>query len=315
MGTSLAGICINHGFEKDGFDLGRDLEFYWKFQKKINWETAFEKHKKSRIFDVCFLENATLILTDLETGFWGRTSVKYEVFSFLIQESTMYFSFKWSKESALEQRSFLVEDNLYLEDHSIGEKLPIELEFQDYTELIKAQIKETTGLTLEDFEGKDFYRFKYVGAEELLKDFDYVIRSRYLLRFMDSHLIAKLNFEHQIKLFEIFQAHAVENEIEMYHYIVGGDAEGKMPEESVFQWNYDYLIKEILLPNPEAKPLLDKYFTQKQLDWLFSIDPKDTEFYLEVLNDHLPKQKVQTPDQPHPNKRDHSPKKWWEFWK
>ena len=96
MGTSLAGICVNHSFDKDGFDLGRDLEFYWKFQKKINWETAFEKHKKSRIFDVCFLENATLILTELETGFWGRTSVIYEVFSFLIQESTMYFSFKWS---------------------------------------------------------------------------------------------------------------------------------------------------------------------------------------------------------------------------
>jgi len=75
------------------------------------------------------------------------------------------------------------------------------------------------------------------------------------------------------------------------------------------------LIKEILLPNPEAKPLLDKYFTQKQLDWLFSIDPNDTELYLDVLNDHLPKQNIQTPNETNNSQRNHSPKKWWEFWK
>lgn len=313
MGTSLAGICVNHGFDKDGFDLGRDLEFYWKFQKKINWETAFERHKKHLNFDVCFLENATLILTDHETGYWGRTSGKYEVFSFAMQESTMNFSFKWSKESELEQRSFLIEDNSYLEEHSIGEKLPIELEFQDYSEMIKAQIKETTGLTLEDFEGKDFYRFKYVGGDVLLEDFDYVIRSNYLLRFMDSRLIDGMSDEDQIKLFEYFQSYAVENQIELYKYIVGGDSEGKMPPESAFQSNFKYLIQEILLPNPETKPLVEKYYTQKQLDWLFSIDPNDTELYLEVINDHLPKEENQSFNNAKGSQKDNL-QKWWKFW-
>lgn len=315
MGTSLAGICINHGFDKDGFDLGQDLEFYWKFQKKVNWETAFEKHKKNRIFDVCFLENATIILTDLETGFWGRTSGKYEVFSFAMQESTMNFSFKWSKESELEQRRFLVEDNSYLEEHSIGEKLPIELKFQDYSELIKAQIKETTGLALEDFEGKDFYRFKYVGGDVLLKDFDYVMRSNYLLKFMSNRLINGMTNEDQIRLFEIFHTYAVENEIELYYYIVGGDSEGKMPPESAFQWNYKYLIKEILLPNPETKHFVEKHYTQKQLDWLFSIDPNNKELHLEVLNDQLPKQENQNFGSLNESEKNNSPKKWWEFWK
>lgn len=315
MGTSLAGICVNHSFDKDGFDLGRDLELYWKFQKEVGYDKAFEKNKKNGIYDVCFLEKGTIIFTELETGMWGRTSEKHEVFSFVIQESTMSFSFRWSDRSEFEQRYFRLESGKIEEDVCIGEKLPIENEFDDYTQLIEAQIKQTTGCALTDLSDKKFYRFKWVGANVLLKEFDYALRSGYLFRFSNFELISQYTTEEQKRLFEIYHQHAVENKIDVFHYIIGGDSEGKTPPEFEFQMSFKYLIQEILLPNPETKPLVEKYYTQKQLDWLFSIDPNDTELYLDVLNDHLPKQKDQTPDQPHPNKRDHSPKKWWEFWR
>lgn len=74
MRQSLGGICVNHKFDTDGFDLGRELKLEWKFQKKVSPEIAFERDKKKEVYDVCFLENGTLILTEIETGIWGRTT-------------------------------------------------------------------------------------------------------------------------------------------------------------------------------------------------------------------------------------------------
>ncbi|WP_027382881.1 hypothetical protein [Epilithonimonas caeni] len=312
MGQGLAGICVNKGFDIDGFDLGRDLSFEWQFQKKVSPEIAFEKNKRKKFYDVCFLENATLILTELETGMWGRTSEKYEVFSFVIQESTMSFSFKWSLNSDFEQRYFRVENNIIEEEVSIGEKLPIEGLYDDYTNLIEAQIKETTGFSLKDFSDKEFYRFKWVGWEILSKDLEYILRSEYFYKYVDRGLIPNYTQEEQIRLFELFHKYAVDNNIDVYHYMTYGNSEGIMPIETIFKTNYQDVIK-ILLKNPETESVVKKYYTKNQLDWLFCINQNDEKRYNEILNDHLKIEENVISNEDISRKK--SKKKWWEFWK
>lgn len=312
MGQGLAGICVNKGFDIDGFDLGRDLSFEWQFQKKVSPEIAFEKNKRKKFYDVCFLENATLILTELETGMWGRTSEKYEVFSFVIQESTMSFSFKWSLNSDFEQRYFRVENNIIEEEVSIGEKLPIEGLYDDYTNLIEAQIKETTGFSLKDFSDKEFYRFKWVGWEILSKDLEYILRSGYFYKYVDRGLILNYTQEEQIRLFELFHKYAVDNNIDVYHYMTYGNSEGIMPIETIFKTNYQDVIK-ILLKNPETESVVKKYYTKNQLDWLFCINQNDEKRYNKILNDHLKIEENVILNEDISRKK--SKKKWWEFWK
>ncbi|MPS74550.1 MAG: hypothetical protein E2590_15565 [Chryseobacterium sp.] len=312
MGQGLAGICVNKGFDIDGFDLGRDLSFEWQFQKKVSPEIAFEKNKRKKFYDVCFLENATLILTELETGMWGRTSEKYEVFSFVIQESTMSFSFKWSLNSDFEHRYFRVENNIIEEEVSIGEKLPIEGLYDDYTNLIEAQIKETTGFSLKDFSDKEFYRFKWVGWEILSKDLEYILRSEYFYKYVDRGLIPNYTQEEQIRLFELFHKYAVDNNIDVYHYMTYGNSEGIMPIETIFKTNYQDVIK-ILLKNPETESVVKKYYTKNQLDWLFCINQNDEKRYSEILNDHLKIEENVISNEDISRKK--SKKKWWEFWK
>ncbi|RRJ92913.1 hypothetical protein [Flavobacterium macacae] len=313
MGQSIAGICVNNGFDTDGFDLGRELELEWKFQKKVSAETAFERHKKKGVYDVCFLENVTLILTELETGIWGRTSENMEVFSFVIQESTMTFSFKWSLNSKFEQRYFRVENDVVDDEVSIGEPLPIENLYKDYADLIEAQIKKTTGFSLIDFSDKEFYRFKWVGSEKLLQDIEYALRSGYFYKYMDSRLISSYTPEEQIRLFEIFHQYALENKVDVYHYMTLGNSEGIIPVETVFKSNYQGVIR-ILLENPETESVVKRYYTTKQTDWLFGIDPTDEKFYNKVLNDHLKTEEnfIQNIEELKEEKKD---KKWWEFWK
>ncbi|WP_312824130.1 hypothetical protein [Epilithonimonas sp.] len=315
MSQSIAGICVNKGFDIDGFDLGEDLEFLWQFQKKVSPEIAFEKNKKEKFYDVCFLENATLILTELETGMWGRTSKKYEVFSFVIQESTMSFSFKWSLNSDFEQRYFRVENNSIDEEVSGGEKLAIENLYEDYTELIEAQIKETTGFSLKDFSDKEFYRFKWVGWEVLSKDIDYVLRSGYFYKYFGGELIANYTQEDQIRLFELFHKYAVDNNIDVYHYMTYGNSEGIMPVETIFKTNYHDVIK-ILLKNPETELVVKKHYTKNQLDWLFCIHQNDEKRYNEILNDHLKiEENIILSEIFQEKKSKKKLNKWWEFWK
>ncbi|PZU91357.1 MAG: hypothetical protein DI529_00775 [Chryseobacterium sp.] len=311
MGQGLAGICVNKGFDIDGFDLGRDLSFEWQFQKKVSPEIAFEKNKRKKFYDVCFLENATLILTELETGMWGRTSEKYEIFSFVIQESTMSFSFKWSLNSDFEQRYFRVENNIIEEEVSIGEKLPIEGLYDDYTNLIEAQIKETTGFSLKDFSDKEFYRFKWVGWEILSKDLEYILRSEYFYKYVDRGLIPNYTQEEQIRLFELFHKYAVDNNIDVYHYMTYGNSEGIMPIETIFKTNYQDVIK-ILLKNPETESVVKKYYTKNQLDWLFCINQNDEKRYNEILNDHIKIEENVISNEDISRKK--SKKKWWGFW-
>lgn len=315
MGKSLGGICVNQGFNTDGFELGKALELEWKFQKKVSSAVAFERHKKSGVYDVCFLESGTLIITELETGMWGRTSKKYEVFSFVIQESTMSFSFKYCLNSEFEQRYFRVENDVLVDEVSIGERLPIENLYDNYTDMIEAQIKETTGLSLIDFSDREFYRFKWVGAKSLLQDIEYALKSEYFFKYVDSTLIPNYTQEEQIKLFEALHQHAIESKVDVYHRMTLGNSEGILPVETIFKSNYEDIIK-VLLDNPETESVVKKYYTNNQLDWLFCIDPNDKKRYTEILNDHLNTEDNLTLNKSFQEKiEERIEKKWWKFWK
>lgn len=54
MGQSLGGICVNHKFDTDGFDLGREIELEWKFQKKFLLKLHLKEIKRKEYIMFAF---------------------------------------------------------------------------------------------------------------------------------------------------------------------------------------------------------------------------------------------------------------------
>lgn len=314
MGWSVAGFAINKGFPKDGRELGIATEIYWKFVKKVNYDDAFEKNKKNNFFDVCFLENSTIILANLEWGEFGRPIKEGKILTFVIQESTMSFSIDIYNNYKYERGICVSNNEIEMEQ---GAKSDFELCNTDYTEIISNYIKEITSFSLYDFnESMEFYRFKYVGIDEQIEDIYYMLHYKSYYGYKSIiPALEKYNSESLIILFDELHKIVSENNINPFFidiYTSNPHLESKTEIGDIYKLmeNYSLLIRDFMTKRDDTKKYVNQFYSDQEIPYVFKLSEflkKDSEIYSKI------KKKENTPKEDSfvPIKTE---KKWWEFW-
>jgi hypothetical protein len=315
MGWSIGGCAINKGFHKDGRELGIETEIYWKFLKKVSYDDAFEKHKKKNFFDVCFLENSTLIISNLESAVFGRPIKEGKILSFVIQESTMNFSidiynnYKYERGVIVENNEIKMEQGVKSEFESIN---------NDHTEIISNYIKEITSLSLYEFnESMEFYRFKYVGIDKQIEDIYYMLHYKSYLGYKSIFpVLEKYNSENLIVLFD--EMHKVISKyninpfyVDIYSSNPHLEYNSEIGNIHKLMENYSVLIRDFMTKKDNTKEFVNQFYTDQQIPYLFKLSEylrKDSEIYDKIVNKEN-KEKVVSFN---PIKIE---KKWWELWK
>jgi hypothetical protein len=149
MGFNISGIAINKNYENDFESLQK--QFGWNLikQEEIVFEDASSNWKEEQICDVYFCETGTLIFINMEmcTESWSLTN--NNTFTFALSETSMSFCVYYC-ENGVEKRSIMEFEGERPVDE--GEKLAIEEESEDTSEIIWNQMGVVLGKPFWDIE-------------------------------------------------------------------------------------------------------------------------------------------------------------------
>ena len=164
MGFNISGLVMDRNYEDNFTELQNGLG--WKLEKEseIDFETASENWKELDICDVYFSEKGTLIFLSPDMCSEPFILKRNNTLSFTISETSMVFNFNYCERGVLE-RSILEVENSRINDE--GEKLDIEENILDTSEIIWSQLEVVLGESFWDIEPDEkVERYRFVKTEK-----------------------------------------------------------------------------------------------------------------------------------------------------
>ena len=302
MGFNISGLAINKNYEKDFELLQQELGWNLEKHSEIDFETASSDWIEDEICDVYFSENGTLILMGMEMCTDSYPLKNDHTLTFALSESSMSFFANYC-ENGIEKRSMLeVEDEKITDE---GEKLEVENETNDTSEIILNQLKKVIGKGFWDIDPNEkVVRYTFTknietpSFEETIFDINRPISQEDLSeKFSDEDL-----FEYFDKIIEFAQTNQINAFLIPWSH---GDESRKF-------MNLFAIITEIL-----NRPHLSEQINQRmpvdrfKLLCRFDSDKIDSKTAdqmmkeLAMINNQDGSYSINNVEQ----------KKWWEFWK
>lgn len=164
MGFNISGLVMDRNYEDNFTELQNGLG--WKLEKEseIDFETASENWKELDICDVYFSEKGTLIFLSPDMCSEPFILKRNNTLTFTISETSMVFNFNYCERGVLE-RSILEVENSRINDE--GEKLDIEENILDTSEIIWSQLEVVLGESFWDIEPDEkVERYRFVKTEK-----------------------------------------------------------------------------------------------------------------------------------------------------
>lgn len=314
MGFNISGIAINKNLNGRLDKLSRILNFYdteIKFLKEIDFETASENWKQDGIIDVYFSENTTLIFASLDLLAGAEFSYKNtNILTFSLSETSMAFDFTYT-ENGSNIRSRMEVNGEIIDER--GNRLEIENEEEDISEIIWKMVSEVLGIPFESIETNEkAFRFSikepsHIDSENKIQEikndkFDF---SNLLNR---HDLKTKYTKEELVKLFNKMIKYAQENSINIFYQPIC-----YKDFRNTFMANLVYLKDAI----SEHNDLLNLFNSKMPMNSFSAIGKAyDNQIDKNTNIKMLQMIKVMKPIQQNGNNRNiKENKKWWQFWK
>lgn len=304
MGFNLSGIAINKNFENDFENLQKELG--WKLEKEseINFETASSNWKDENICDVYFSENGTILFLNMDMCSESYNLKDANTLTFAISESSMAFNLNYS-ENGIEKRSIMEINGDKIQDE--GEKLEIELNSKDISEIIWNQIEivlKQKFWNIEPSQKAIRYIFKNNAEIKIEK-----ISSEYNLDMPISKedLSTKFSDSELFKSFDEIIEFAQHNKINIFIY------PWAHKENSRMFMNLFAIISEIEKRNNLSNEIEKRMPLERfKMICKFNPDNVDSKTNLKMLQQvnqiNFKSNNLHT-------ERDFDEKKWWQFWR
>lgn len=157
MGFNISGVVINKSLENNNEELSKILGLNIDFKREIDFETASENWKEEGIVDVYFGEKGTLVFANHDLCLEGYSYPQANILTFALSETSMTFSFGYSENDNIIRSKMDVNGEIIDEN---GEKLQVENENDDISEVIWKQIETVLGKSFWSIEPEEkAYRF------------------------------------------------------------------------------------------------------------------------------------------------------------
>lgn len=167
MGYNISGLAINKNYKNDFEQLQKELGWNLEKESEIDFEAASANWTDEGICTVYFSEKGTLIFLNMDMCADFFKIKNANTLTFALSETVMAFNLNYC-ENAVEKRTIMEVDGVRMEDE--GEKLSIEAETEDTSELIWNQIEIVLGKSFFeiDLEEKAMrYSFKNAKLEQV----------------------------------------------------------------------------------------------------------------------------------------------------
>ncbi|MDM1521422.1 hypothetical protein [Myroides odoratimimus] len=152
MGLQIGGIVIDKNYQSDLEGLEVILKSKLVHEEEVTFKKATVSDKESDILDICFLEDATLVLVSIGMASLVYKASKQKVMSFVIDEEMMSFNLHYTENGFLIRTVLEVEGEVV---ESIGEPLEYEEVEESKIELIYHLIEDIIGEYLWDIEPQE----------------------------------------------------------------------------------------------------------------------------------------------------------------
>jgi len=149
MGFNVSGLAINKNYENEFDKLQKELGWNLSKQSEIDFETASSNWKEEGICDVYFSENGTLIFMSIDMCTESWPLENDNSLAFALSETSMVFNLNYC-ENGVEKRSIMEVNDERIQD--AGEKLEVEKDSEDMSEIIWNQIGVLIGKRFWDIE-------------------------------------------------------------------------------------------------------------------------------------------------------------------
>lgn len=163
MGFNLSGIAINKSYENEFDNLQKQLGWNLEKQAEIDFETASSNWKDDGICDAYFCEKGTLLFISMDMCTESWPLKNDNTLTFALSETSMAFNINYC-ENGIEKRSIMEVNDERMQDE--GEKLEIEDNSEDTSELIWNQIEVVIGKRFWDIEPNE-KAIRYVFAKPM----------------------------------------------------------------------------------------------------------------------------------------------------
>ena len=149
MGFNISGLAINKNYENDFDSLQKELGWNLKKETEIDFETASSNWKDDGICDVYFSENGTLLFISMEMCTESFPLKNDNSLTFALSETSMAFYINYC-ENGIEKRLIMEVNDERMHDQ--GEKLGVENNAEDTSEIIWNQLEVVIGKRFWDIE-------------------------------------------------------------------------------------------------------------------------------------------------------------------
>lgn len=306
MGFNISGIAINRNYEREFEQLQKELGWNLEKQSEIDFETASSNWTEDGICNVYFTEKGTLMFIGMEMCTESFPLQNTNTLTFALSETSMAFNINYC-ENGVEKRSIMEVNDARMVDE--GEKLEVEENSEDTSEIIWNQIEKVIGKKFWDIE-PDEKAVRYVFVKEAetkdsiqeSNDIDKIIPDDAFSKFSDDEIIQ--NFDGIIEFAQKHQINAF-----LYPWSHEGNSKKFM--------NLIGIVEE-MVNRPTLSNEVNKRITMVQLKQLCrfnpdKVDSQTAELMMRELN-KINKSRIS--QKPTENKKSNTMvKKWWEFWK
>lgn len=166
MGFNISGLAINKNYEREFDQLQKELGWNLEKQSEIDFETASSNWTDDGICNVYFTEKGTLMFIGMDMCTESFPLKNDNTLTFALSETSMAFNINYC-ENGVEKRSMMEVNDERMQDE--GEKLEVEDESEDTSEIIWNQIEKVIGKSFWDIEPDEKavrYVLKQVKIEE-----------------------------------------------------------------------------------------------------------------------------------------------------
>lgn len=166
MGFNISGLAINKNYEKEFDQLQKELGWNLEKQSEIDFETASANWTEDGVCNVYFTENGTLMFIGMGMCTESFPLKNDSTLTFVLSEISMAFNINYC-ENGVEKRSIMEVNDERMKDE--GEKLEVEAESEDTSEIIWNQIEKVIGKRFWDI-NPDEKAVMYVFKKDKVKE-------------------------------------------------------------------------------------------------------------------------------------------------
>lgn len=164
MGFNISGIVINKNYKDNLNDLTKQFNWQLQFDTEIDFETASENWKDEGICDIYFSDKGTILFINMDMCVDAWKINDGNSLTFALSETSMAFNLNYCVGTET-VRSIMEVNGEVMNDE--GQKLAVDEQSADTSEIIWGQVGEVLGKSFWDIEPEEkAYRYKFVTKEK-----------------------------------------------------------------------------------------------------------------------------------------------------